>query len=286
LKTYLRSTGLPEPTKAARAESVKFSDGMIVTADDLGVSQDYSVSLMKTVLRAYLGCGVVCGLGLRKRPSPDGGKPSWVVCVDRGVAIDCQGYPIELCAPIELDLSPDACDCDDPPDQVYLLLRRLTSEEAPRDACSCDTDAPTFDCRRVRDYVQVKAISSGDLEIFPDGVCRRPPRPKQNDKRGTDEKPKPTPACEFLTACPDCNCGVSWVLLGSVGLAKDQGIVRDPDMSERRWVKPTEALCSDRGDWISSASDRIAKLEARVDELSKPAAATSEPSAAPAPSTT
>ena len=280
MKTYQRTTGLPEPTKPARAESVKFRDGMVVTADDLGVSQDYSVSLLHTVLRAYLGCGVVCGLGLEIQKSPDSERPSWVLCVDRGVAIDCQGSPIELCSRVKLDLSPDACDCDDPPDQVYVLIRRLTSEEAPRDACSCDTDAPQFDCRRVREYVQVKAISSEDLDIFPDGVCRRPPPPKPDDSS------TPKSACEVLTTCPDCNCGESWVLLGSVRLVKDRGIDGDPDMSERRWVKPTEVVCSDTSERISSASDRIAKLEARVDALTKPAAAASQSSGAPTPPAT
>ena len=41
------------------------------TAEDLGAAQEYPVSLLRTVLRAYLGCGVVCGLGLRVKPIPD-----------------------------------------------------------------------------------------------------------------------------------------------------------------------------------------------------------------------
>lgn len=265
MKTYQRSTQLPEQTKPTRTDSVKFRDGMIVTADDLGVAQSYPVSLLHTVLRAYLGCGVVCGLDLRVTRSPDE-RPVWVVCVERGVAIDCQGAPIELCAPVELDLSPDPCDCDDPPGQVYVLLRRLTSEEAPRDACSCDTDAPRFDCRRIREHVKVKAISSQELETLPDCVCRRPPSVQENGAQSGADLP-----CAALTACPECSCGRSWVLLGSVSLAKDRGIFRDPDMTERRWVKPTDVLCANT-DWISDVGDRIAKLEAKVTELSKPPA--------------
>ena len=85
---------------------------MIVTADDLDAAMRYPTSLLHIVFRAFFGCGVVCGLGLR--PKQSGG---WVLCVDRGVAIDCQGHPIELCAPVELDLSPEACACEPPPDE-------------------------------------------------------------------------------------------------------------------------------------------------------------------------
>src|SRR3712207_7968381 len=54
--TLFRSTGI---------ERVRFHDGMLVSADDLVAATDYPVSLLQSVLRAYFGCGVVCGLDLR-----------------------------------------------------------------------------------------------------------------------------------------------------------------------------------------------------------------------------
>jgi hypothetical protein len=251
---------LPETTKPTTIEAVTFRDGMIVTAEDLDAAMRYPKSLLLTVFRAYFGCGVVCGLGLRVKHID--GQPSWVVCVDRGVAIDCHGYPIELCTAVELDLSPEPCACEPPPQRVCIAVRRVTSDEAPHDACTCDLDEPRFDCRRVRDYVVVKAFTEPELYALGDQVCRR----TEGDE---------TAVCTALTACSACACGESWILLGCVNLDKDQGIVGEPDTSGRRWVKPVEALCpglvtqigavenatSGLSDALSALTDRVAALE-------------------------
>jgi hypothetical protein len=263
MKTKQRTTDLAEKTRPTTIESVKFHDGMIVTAEDLEAAQRYPASLLRTVLRSYLGCGVVCGLGLRvKDRIPH--SLAWVVCVDPGVAIDCQGYPIEVCAPVELDLSPDACACESPPDHVCIAVRRITSDESPRDACSCDVDGPHFDCRRTRDNVIVKAFSDADLDAL--SVCRRAkPAKKQEDPNhpsacgdpGSTDQSVSVSLCNAWTACSPCACGECWVLLGCVTLAKDQGIVKGPDFGDRKWVKPIEVLCS-------NGTDRIGELEKRV----------------------
>ncbi|WP_222271586.1 AfsR/SARP family transcriptional regulator [Modestobacter marinus] len=190
--------------------------------------------------------------GLELRPKSDGG---WVLCVDPGVAIDGRGYPIELCAAVELDLSPEACACEPPPDKVCIAVRRITSDEAPHDACTCDLDEPRFDCRRVRDHVVVKAFTEPEIFALGDRVCRRT----------VDDK---TPVCTALSACSACACGESWILLGCVTLDKDNGIVDPPDTSERRWVKPIAALCS-------GVLDRVNELEKTVEGL--------KPSVAPSP---
>jgi hypothetical protein len=219
---------------------------MIVTADDLDAAMRYPTSLLLTVFQAYFGCGVVCGLTLRSKQTGAGG---WVLCVDCGVAIDGHGYPIELCAPVELDLSPEACACEPPPARVCIAVRRTTSDEAPHDACTCDLDEPRFDCRRVRDHVVVKAFTEPELDALGDQVCRRT----------VDDT---TPVCTALTACSACACGQSWILLGCVTLDKDKGIGDPPDTSGRRWVKPVEALCP-------GLVTRIGALENAVTELSK-----------------
>jgi hypothetical protein len=296
MKTTERSTELPEKVKPTTIESVKFRDGMIVTADDLDAAMRYPASLLHTVLRAYFGCGVVCGLGLRVK-EPLGKQPTWVICVDRGVAIDCQGHPIELCASVELDLSPDACDCEPPPEQVCIAVRRITSDEAPRDACSCDVDDPHFDCRRVREHVVVKAFTEAELDAPPGTVCRRTPDHKGTSKgqpgygdAGSNDRSWSDSVCDAMTVCPPSTCGECWVLLGCVTLSQGKGITGTPDTGDRQWVKPIEALCTTVVDRIKQLEDKVAGLPQppadRTPAADQTPATTQTPAADQTPATT
>jgi hypothetical protein len=308
MKLKERTPKLPEKAKPTTIESVKFRDGMVVTADDLDAAMRYPASLLRTVLRSYFGCGVVCGLDLRVKQAP-GKEPNWVVCVERGVAIDCEGYPVELCAPVELDLSPDACDCDPPPEEVCIAVRRITSDEAPQDACSCDVDGPQFDCRRTRDHVLVKAFNKVDFDDLPGTVCRRPEgdegssgdkaqngklgegKQKQNGNSGESEQNWADVLCASTRSCPACACGGCWVLLGCVALDEEEGITGDPDTGDRQWVKPIEALCStvvghvvqleekvsELSECCSTVTDQLKDLEGKVSELSKPPTGQGQP---------
>jgi hypothetical protein len=237
---------------------------MIVTAEDLATAQRYPVSLLQTVLRAYFGCGVVCGLGLHEKPHAED-QPGWVLRVDAGVAIDCDGYPVELCGPVELDLSPEACSCEKPAPKVYILIRRVTSDESAAEPCSCccpsDTEAPRFDCRRTREAALVQAFSEEDLEALRVKVCRRAPAGKNAS------------LCDAWTTCPSCGCEESWILLGSVALNERTGIDADPDLSERPWVSPLEALCA-------TVEKRLTALEGQIAGPAKPVP---EPPAGDAP---
>lgn len=254
-----RSTSaLPQTTRPTSVRSVTFHDGMIVTAEDLDAAQQYPASMLQIVLRAFFGAGVVCGLGLRRKKT--GG---WLVCVDPGVAIDCEGHPIELCRPVQLDLSPDPCDCEDPPESVCIAIRRITSDEAPKDPCGCDTDDPRFDCRRVRDHVLIRAFTDAELDALPD-VCARPGSQKLGDEtsgaeKSSDGKQETPDPCEALTTCTSCAGGECWILLGCVSLDKDNGITA-VNTDRRKWVKPVEALCA-------NLFDRITEMERRLDDL-------------------
>ena len=277
---------LPETTKPTTIESVKFRDGMIVTADDLDAAMRYPASLLHTVLRAYFGCGVVCGLGLRVKKRSDG-KPRWVLCVDRGVAIDCHGQPIELCVPGRARPQPGRrAPARTPPPEVCVAVRRITSDEAPHDGCTCDVDDPRFDCRRVRDHVVVKAFTRTELEALPGTVCQRPKPAKPAAGPGAENPPNGgeeslsgdgkswKTLCEALTACSSCTCGACWILLGSVTLNAEKGIVGGPEFGERQWVKPIEVLCAgldrigelaDTVAGLSKLTDRVGALEKRKD---------------------
>ncbi|MBB2948482.1 hypothetical protein FB565_008265 [Actinoplanes lutulentus] len=201
-----RGGTMPEPARPTGIDSIRFRDGMIVTAEDLDTAQRYAVALLETVLRAYFGCGVVCGLDLRIK-KPAGKRQSSVLEVGRGVAIDCRGLPLELCKPVDLDLSPDACGYAESPGTVVILLRRVVPPENPGD-----------DCRRVPEQVMVKAVSEEELDALPGDVYRA------SEKRD----------------CAGCDAGTCWILLGSVELDADGTFAKDtePDLSDRAWVNP------------------------------------------------
>src|SRR5262249_19109204 len=190
MKPATHHCALPPPvTRSTSLQTTKFKDGMVITADDLDTAMRYPLAVFQTLIRAYFGCGVVCGLevsikepGKPKDPK-DKRKPPVVVCIGRGTALGCDGYPIELCAPVILPLTPDPC-CDDPPKCVCIAIRRITSDEAPRDDCGCskDTDAPRYQCTRVKDHVEIQAFAHDDL---PKGTCARP-APKDTKTASAD----------------------------------------------------------------------------------------------------
>jgi hypothetical protein len=283
MKTSQRAK-LPRKTKPTSVDSVKFHDGMIVTAEDLAAAQQYPVSLLQSVLRAYFGCGVVCGLNLRVKQQP-GDKADWILCVDSGVAIDCAGNPIELCRPVELDLSPEACSCEEPPAKVYILIRRITSDEPSRDpcsgscscscSCSADVDAAQFDCRRTREEVLIQAFSQEDLDALRTKVCRRP-------ANSAGEKAPPSLCAPWVT-CSACGCVESWILLGSVALG-DGGIDGAPDAGERPWVNPIEVFCRTLEKRIAALETQYAGATASSPAASSPATPTPEAQSPAAPS--
>jgi hypothetical protein len=290
MKTTPQRTNLFSTERPTGIESVKFNDGMIVTAEDLAAAMRYPASMLHTVLHSYFGCGVVCGLELNVREAP-GKQPNWVVCLDRGVAIDCHGYPIELCAPVDINLAPDECACEPPPEQVCIAIKRTTSDEAAPDVCGCDLDGPHFDCRRVRDHVLIRAFSQTEFDALPT-ACRRPAGDDPNgDLKDAGHSGDPTDGgktgprsgCQCLTACPDRACGDCWILLGCVTIYQDdnqgEGIEGKPDSSGRQWVKPIEFLCGPENPTVEELVDRLAKLEKLVEGLPAPP----EPAPPPAP---
>ena len=255
---------------------------MIVTAGDLETATQYPLSVFQVLARAYFGCGVVCGLEIVPDPQTAACKPdkkngsSLVVVVKGGVALDCHGFPIELCGPVKLDLTPDPCSCEPPPEQICIAIRRGTSEEAPREDCGCpvETDSPRYQCTRSRDHVVIKTFLPDDL---PDTICMRP-RPNGETEAGCDPdeteegEPEKQTLCECLTTCPDGKCcGEAWVLLGCVSFGKDacdQPVIEEEniDSSLRKYVKPTECLC----DAETSMKAEIEKLRTEMNELCSP----------------
>ena len=249
-----------ETTQASSVERVRFTDGMIVTAEDLHDAMSYPLDVFRMLVRAFFGCGIVCGLEVRKctnvkdqckEQAPKGG-PQHAVCVAPGAAVDCHGYPIELCRPVILDFSGQ--DCGKPYD-AYIAIRRLVSEECPRptDLCSSGVKEAAYECTRLREQAQVRAF------LVMDGKDERPPslcqfaeasegKPEKDPCAQKEEMVEPddeeSPECTCLKACEDplC-CEEAWVFLACYKVDK-QG-TGEVDWDGRKYVKPIDCVCRD-----------------------------------------
>ncbi|HYG47497.1 MAG TPA: hypothetical protein VD846_06085 [Allosphingosinicella sp.] len=252
-------------TQPGSTEAVQFSDGMLVTAEDLTQAMRYPLSVIQVLLKAYFGCGIVCGLDLKHpdenqsaETEEDGAESTgeteqrecaanFILTVEKGVALGCDGYPVEICGPLKLDLTPDPCRRDPTKAQVmWIAARRVTAAEAAARPCGCGPTGgePAQQCSRMRDHALVQAF--GDRP--PTDICRAAPA-AEDDAGEAGQKPvrgeAPTgPAAlrDCLRKCGECACcGEPWVLLGSV-LVTRQGL-RTIDRSGRRYVKPIACHC-------------------------------------------
>ena len=59
---------------------------------------------------SYFGCGVMAGMDL-KPDDKEGTLDTFELCVEQGMAVDCHGFPLELCRPIKLNLAPSLTPC-------------------------------------------------------------------------------------------------------------------------------------------------------------------------------
>ena len=243
-------TADPQVLVPTSIERVQFHDGQLVDAEALTTAMMFPVSLLQLVLRSYLGCGIVCGLEVIR---PDEERPC--VRIRPGVMVDCHGYPVELCREVVLDLTPDPCACETEPRTLCIVMRRATSEDAPRQPCGCGcgcggTEGSHHDCNRVRDQVLIKAVDLERLDPVRDHVCSKlsddpgerddsgkpgePEAPGASESRAEPDRasiPGPGseqehPDCACLMACAERCCAErSWVLLACITIspADDDG---------------------------------------------------------------
>src|SRR4051812_33565458 len=166
-------------TQPGSTEAVQFSDGMLVTAEDLGAAMRYPLSVVQVLLRAFFGCGIVCGLDMKAAAAPPPAPPEqrdaagnvvaprpaecdadYGLIIGTGVALGCDGYPIELCGPLKLDLTPDPCRLDRGAKTMSVAIRRVTAAEAAARPCGCGSagDSSGQQCTRMRDHALVQAF--------------------------------------------------------------------------------------------------------------------------------
>jgi hypothetical protein len=251
-------------------ETVRFKDGMIVTAADLTVATEYPLQLMQVLVRAYFGCGVVCGLSLGqdsrvgpRRAVKNHDRPenaTYSAEIAAGVALDCAGYPLEVCGPVRIDLTPDPCARPGPivgaeTRTLHIAVRRAQKADSAgqQSGCGCDCDEGggcgdrDAQCARLRDHVEI-----GVFEELPEDACRREAETGVVNAAGQVERP---PLCKCLTQCPHCHCcGDNWVALGTVTIDRwgitEGGVAHDT----RRYIKPVECVCSREGEEAPPAS--------------------------------
>src|SRR5262245_39201161 len=123
---------LPRTTRSTSLKPVNFRDGMIITANDMATAVAYPLAVFQALVRSFFGCGSLCGLEIERV----GEAQRHSIRIGRGAAIDCHGFPIEICEPVKLNLAPDKC-CDWPAGEVCIAIRRINSEGAPRQDCGC-----------------------------------------------------------------------------------------------------------------------------------------------------
>lgn len=272
-----------EMRRPGSTEAVRFTDGMLVTAEDLNAATAYPLELMQVLVRAYFGCGIVCGLGVTRAEGKDscGNPHGFAVTIERGVALGCDGYPIELCKDLKLDLSPDDCGCKPTGEIRYVAIRRVTAPDvAPSRGCGCCGSGaePEGQCTRVRDHVLVAAFDEATL---PAGICMRPREKKAEEQDGQPAPHVHPNACECLQHCPDCDrCAEPWVLLATLKV-DDKGVmaghVNDAgdvgDKGGPQYVKPIDCVCEaerSRAKELKALEDRLKALEARTNAAGTP----------------
>ncbi|MGZ8284040.1 MAG: hypothetical protein ACXW27_00355 [Allosphingosinicella sp.] len=278
-------------SRPGSTEAVKFIDGMLVTAEDLNAATHYPLAVMQVLMRSYFGCGIVCGLDvtLPKRNA----EGSLIVEIGRGVALGCDGYPIELCRMLPFDFSPDPCGCPAAPGArivKYIAMRRDAAPEAPPRPCGCGPAAgEPGQCSRLRDHVHVQAFDEEDL---PAGICMKPAVPPP-PPQGQPQPHVHSGACECMSHCPDCDpCAEPWVLLATVIVNAEtvavERINADDDVSIHggpRWVKPIACLCEgerrakpDYAEQYKGLEERLLVLDGRLKKLeARPAAGSAGP---------
>ncbi len=176
--------------KTKIAESVKgtsqlvrpcFAAGMLLQDEDLTQAVDYLRELSRLMFRSLFGCGVICGLEVDVREKC--GKVR--VSIDRGIALDCFGDPVQVRATQTIDLDPS---CGKPlPESLCVVVRRTEKCCAPRPAVCADDDEGGAVATRIVDGFEIRVLSE-----CPECACGCPasvPEPEPSPEPRDEEPP-------------------------------------------------------------------------------------------------
>jgi hypothetical protein len=136
-----------------------YSPGLLLRDDDLTQAVTYTRELNRLMFRTLFGCGVLCGLVVTFC-SAACGKLKFTI--DKGVALDCEGDPIEL--PEQQTVTIDLCTTDGHAKELsklWFVLCRYDKCCAPRSAsCGSDDDQTVSVCTRERDGFEIRVVDT------------------------------------------------------------------------------------------------------------------------------
>jgi hypothetical protein len=98
-------------------ERVNYFQGQLLSAADLQVEQEYFLARLRRHNRYMLGWGVVSGLTVTTASSTE-------VVVEPGLAIDCVGNEIHMCAEVRLPVARV-------PDTQFVVIRYAETKTSP-----------------------------------------------------------------------------------------------------------------------------------------------------------
>lgn len=182
-----------------------FGPGMLLQHDDLEQITEYNSSLLRLVLKSLLGCGVICGLEVKRNPE----ERLAYLLVSAGLALDGDGHPISVPSTVKIDLD-STCQSVRPPFRVVLC--RKTRPCAMR-ATTCDSQENSSVHTRESEGFEIRVVTNYNG-----------PSSRELNKAYTNNEC----LCDL-----DCTC----VLLAEVNKkgTNDTWIV---DNSVRRWLRP------------------------------------------------
>jgi hypothetical protein len=132
----------------------KYSPGLLLQDDDLTAAVSYTRNLSRLMFRTLFGCGVLCGLRVGV-PRLDDKCGDLVTDIDKGVALSCEGDPIEVSAS---EVKIDTCE-NELPCFLWFAVRHIESSCVPRTAqCSPDEEEPTPASTRERDGFEIRVF--------------------------------------------------------------------------------------------------------------------------------
>ena len=169
-----------------------YSPGLLLRDDDLTQAVTYTRDLNRLMFRTLFGCGVLCGLVVTF-VSAACGKLKFTI--DKGVALDCEGDPIEV--PEQHTVTIDLCTADGQPKQLsklWFVLCRYDKCCAPRSAsCGSDDDETVSVCTRERDGFEIRVV-----DTRPECACGCQP-PEEIAVASADAAEKESPASKSAT---------------------------------------------------------------------------------------
>jgi len=214
-----------------------YSPGLLLRDDDLTQAVTYTRELNRLMFRTLFGCGVLCGLVVTF-VSAACGKLKFTI--DKGVALDCEGDPIEV--PEQQTMTIDLCTADGQPKQLselWFVLCRYDKCCAPRStSCGSDDDQTVSVCTRERDGFEIRVV-----DTRPECACGCHPK-KIAAKAVESDPPYDCVDCQnechrdhYAGKCPcDC-CDCDCIILACASKRNGQD-VWDLWHNVRRFVRP------------------------------------------------